>query len=117
MKIVGQYIEKFNQLTGQNIPCGNIYQSEGLIAHVKKHHPNEVNLVDHIPAVIRSPDYVGHNPKEPNSIELVKITGKNEMVCIKMDIKNGYLYVASVFSISSSKVQNRLKSKRLKSLT
>ena len=116
MKIVGQYRELFNCLTQQNIPCGNIYQTEGLAVHVKKHHPDEVYLLEHIPQIIASPDYVGHNPKEKNSIELVKLTGKNEMVCVKMDIKEGYLYVASVFSISQGKLTNRIKSGRLRAI-
>lgn len=36
------------------------------------------------------------------------------MVCIKLDQKNDYLYVASVYEITESKLQNRLRSGRLK---
>lgn len=116
MKIVGQYIDKFNVMTGQSLPCGNIFQADGLSVHVEKHHPGETYLLEHIPNIISSPDYIGHNPREPQSIELVKVTAKNEMVCIKLDIKNSYLYVASVFSISQGKLDNRLKSGRLVAL-
>ena len=113
MKIVGQYIDKFNILTGQNIPCGNIFQAEGLAVHVRKHHPDETGLLEHTPDIIAAPDYVGHNPREPQSVELIKVTDKNEMVCIKLDIGKGYLYVASVFSISQGKLLSRLRSGRL----
>lgn len=36
------------------------------------------------------------------------------MVCIKLDKKNGYLFVASAFTINNSKLNNRLKSGRVK---
>ena len=112
--IVGKYIEKFNQLTGQSLPVGDIQQSAGLVKHVQKHHPNEVNLVSDIPQIIAAPDYIGTNPNEPNSIELVKQIGLNAMVCVKLDTKKGYLYVASVYSISNAKLAKRINSGRLK---
>ena len=114
MKIVGKYIDKFNTITGQNLACGYIYQSDGLYKHVQKHHPNELNNLNYISSTIANPDYVGHNPKEPNSIELVKRINGNVMVCIKLDIDKNYLYVASVFEISEAKLNNRLASGRLK---
>jgi hypothetical protein len=114
MKAVGRYVERFNELTGQNLPVGSIYQSEGLAVHVKKRHPNEVGNLEYISDVIKSPDYVGRNPKEPNSIELVKVIENNVMVCIKLDRADDYLFVASVFNITDSKLENRLKSGRLK---
>ena len=115
MKAVGQYTDRFNQLTGQNLPIGDIYQSDGLALHVQKRHPNEVNNLSHVSSVIKSPDYVGHNPKEPNSIEIVKKISDNVMVCVKLDQTENYLYVASVYNITEAKLQKRLQSNRLKS--
>ncbi len=112
---VGDYIQRFNTLTGQNLPCGPIYQSVGLASHVKSHHPQMgTAILQQIPTIIQSPDYIGKNPREPNSIELVKKLSDNIMVCIKLDTQNGYLYVASVYNISQGKVNNRLNSGRLK---
>ncbi len=111
---VGNYTEEFNTLTGQQLPCGVIYQSPGLIAHVQKRHPNEVGSVQHVADVIRSPDYIGKHPKEQNSIELIKRMNDNVMVCVKLDSANGYFYVASVFHISDAKLNNRLNSGRIK---
>ena len=111
---VGIYKQRFNDLTGQSLPCTDIYQSYGLSKHIQSHHPNELQNIALIPQIINAPDYVGHNPKEPNSIELVKVYRNNVMVCVKLDSANGYLYVASVFEISTSKLQNRLNSGRLK---
>ena len=116
MKSVGRYTERFNQLTGQNLPVGDIYQSEGLAAHVQKRHPAEIGNLAHIPGIIADPDYVGHNPKEPESIELVKVIDNNVMVCIKLDKIENYLYVASVYNITDAKLHNRLHSGRLKNV-
>lgn len=110
----GKYIPKFNTLTGQTLPCGPIYQSAGLEKHVRKHRKEKSTILSDIPIVIQQPDYVGCSPKEPNSVELVKKIGENVMVCVKLDSKNGYLYVASVYTISESKLNNRLNSGRLK---
>lgn len=112
---VGEYQSRFNELTGQQIPCVSIYQSDGLITHIHNRHPGEEKLLEYIPEIIRCPDYVGKNPKEPDSVELVKQVDKNVMVCIKLDIKNGYLYVASVYPISEAKLNRHLFSGRLKS--
>lgn len=114
MKPVGQYTERFNQLTGQNLPVGDIYQSVGLAAHVQKRHPGEIGNVSVIPIVISNPDYVGHNPKEPDSIELVKVLSNNVMVCVKLDKSQNYLYVASVYNITNAKLQKGIQSGRLK---
>lgn len=114
MEVVGKYTDKFNTLTGQALPIGPIYQSSGLALHVQNHHPDCMDLVSQIPQIISSPDYVGQNKKEPNSIELVKRLAGNAMVCIKLDSKNGYLYVASAFRISEGKLNNRINSGRLK---
>ncbi len=114
MKPVGQYIERFNQLTNQTLPIGEIYQSAGLATHVQKRHPSEIGNLAHIPTVISSPDYIGQNPNEPDSIELVKTISDNVMVCVKLDKSDNHMYVASVFNITNGKLQNRLKSGRLK---
>ena len=112
---VGDYVSRFNADTGQQLPCGPIYQSSGLATHVQNHHPDSgTSLLSHIPTIISSPDYIGKHPREADSIELVKNIGDNVLVCIKLDSKNNYLYVASVYEISQSKLNNRLNSGRLK---
>lgn len=112
---VGEYIEAFNHSTSQSLPCGPIWQSPGLETHIKKHHPNIAASVGLIPQIIAEPDFIGHNPKEPSSIELVKVYTKNLMVCVKLDQEKNYLYVASMYDITEGKLQNRIKSGRLKS--
>ncbi|MCD7886850.1 MAG: hypothetical protein LUG44_04430 [Clostridiales bacterium] len=113
---VGEYLERYNEITGQSIPPGGIYQSPGLVRHIEKRHPENVSQIDLIPEILASPDYIGHNPKETDSVELVKVYGQNLMVCVKLDRRKGYLFVASFFSISQGKLKNRLNSGRLKRL-
>lgn len=114
MKIVGKYIEKFNDITGQKLSCGDIYLSDGLLVHMRKRHLDEICYMPYIPEILAMPDYVGRNPKEPDSVELVKVIERNMMVCVKLDKKNAYMYVASMFSISDSKLETRIASGRLK---
>ena len=111
---VGQYIDKFNKMTDQHLPCGTIYQSHGLKKHIQKRHPAEIYLLDYVEKIIKNPDYIGRHPKEPDSVELVKVIEKNIMVCIKLDCANEYFYVSSVFSISNAKLNNRIHAGRLK---
>lgn len=111
---VGEYIEAFNEATAQSLPCGTIYQSVGLYKHILKRHPDKVDTVQHIPLIIKQPDYIGRNPKEQNSIELVKCIGDNVQVCVKLDADEHYLYVASVYVISNGKLNNRINSGRFK---
>lgn len=114
MVCVGEYIENFNTATKQSLPCGPIYQSPGLAKHVQNRHPGSEGNIALIPQIIASPDYIGKHPKEPNSVELIKTFADNVMVCVKLDIDNDYLYVASVFEVSDKKINNRLHSGRLK---
>ena len=110
---VGEYIEAFNQATDQSLPCGIIYQSIGLEKHILDRHPEQIDNLKYIPDIIRRPDYIGKNPNEENSIELIKTIGDNIQVCVKLDLKHNYLYVASTYPISESKLKNRLNSGRL----
>lgn len=114
MTRVGEYIEKFNTMTGQSLPCGPIYQDPGLLKHIQRRHPGSEGNLELIPQIIASPDLIGKHPKEQHSIELVKTFSENVMVCIKLDIDKDYLYVASVFEVNSKKINNRLHSGRLK---
>lgn len=116
LSAVGEYRESFNTATGQNLPCGTIYQSDGLETHVRKRHPDGIKNLEYVEEIIASPDFIGKNPKEPNSVELVKILDNNVMVCIKLDTSKGYFFVASVYSISEGKLKNRLHSGRLKAI-
>lgn len=70
--------------------------------------------MEKIPEIIIAPDYIGVNPGEPDSIELVKRYSDNIQIAIKLDAAKGYLYVASLYDIPEHKIQKRLYSGRLK---
>ena len=89
-------------------------QSCGLEIHIKKHHPGLVAKMGLIPQIIAQPDYVGVNPREPNSIELVRDFGQNLKVCVKLDRKEGYLFVASFYDMTQAKLTRHIQGGRLK---
>lgn len=95
----------------------NVYRSEGLLKHIQKRHPECIEYVSLLPLIISVPDYIGVNPNESGiSLELVKVVNKNIQVGIKLDIKNNYLYVATLHTITESKLKHRIESGRLKPL-
>ncbi len=115
LTVVGRMTDKLNKIAGTSLPTTEIYCSEGLYEHMlKRKHLSCIKYIEHIPAIIREPDYVGSNPKEPESIELVKKFNNNVLLAIKLDKKMNYLYVASLYEIAQSKIDRRLFSNRLK---
>ncbi len=94
-----------------------IYQSEGLSKHIEKRHANCIDYIEKIPDIITNPDYVGVNPNEENtSFELVKIFDHNIQIGIKLDAKDGYLYVATLHEVTQAKISKRLSNGRLKNI-
>lgn len=114
-------IAKFNPKFNKELPFqftdDYIYASDGLKTHISKRHPECLNYISSIPTIISSPDYIGVNPNEANpSFELVKIMSDNVQIGIKLDIQNGYLYVATLHTITPGKLQHRIKNGRLKKI-
>ena len=114
MNTVGKYNEEFNKQLNINLPINEIYQSDGLVKHISKRHPGFEKYMSDIPDIIANPDYIGTNPKEKDSIELIKILDDNILVAVKLDKNDNRLFVASLYNISSSKLKNRLNSGRIK---
>ena len=114
---VGVYKQIFNDILGINLPCTCIYESTGLLKHIQKNHPDCVKYIRIIPDVVSNPDYIGVIPREPMSIEIIKLYDKNIQVAVKLDIKNNYLYVASMYDVKPYKITTRLHSGRLKKFT
>lgn len=115
---IAKFNKQFNQYLPEAIEQDNIYQSIGLEKHIEKRHPECLTYVPLIPYIIAHPDYIGVNPNESRtSFELVKTIDKNVQIGIKLDIKENYLYVATLHTITDSKLQHGLKNGRLKNLT
>ncbi len=113
---IADYDGRYNQLLNISLPQLEIVQSHGLKTHIEKRHAACVKYIDKIPEIIASPDYVGVNPKEEKSFELVKVYDDNVLLGIKLDVKNGRYYVATLHEISQSKLDRRVFSGRLKKL-
>lgn len=112
---IGKYNETFNDYLPYKIKPSNIYQSNGLEKHILKRHPDCLKYLDLIPYIIAAPDYIGINPNEKTtSFELVKCISENVQIGIKLDAKNNYLYVATLYTITNSKLKHGIQNGRLK---
>lgn len=112
---VGTYDKEFNKIMGLNLPTIKIYQSNGLETHMIKHkHSNCIKYLGKIPEILDKPDYIGKNPKEENSIELIKKYEDNILIAIKLDKNGDYLYIATMHEVAEPKLIRRLNSGRVK---
>lgn len=100
---------------------GNVYAAPGVIKHIKKRHKKELNkdildnIIETIKDVLKQPEYVGcHDKKIGEGIEFIKNIGDNILVATELDIKEDYLYIASMYPIKQAKIENRLNSGRIK---
>ena len=114
LTIVGKFQNDYNQKLNINLPILDIYQDLGLYKHVKSNHPNCIQYLNKISDILISPDYIGQNPKVPNSVELIKNFGDNLQIAIKLDFNNNYYYIATLHEISNVKINKRLNNGRLK---
>lgn len=113
---VGEYNVKFNELLGEEIELQEIFMSKGLPAHIlKRKHYKALEYIEHIPEIIRTPDYIGINPNEKGqTLELIKCYKNNILLGIKVDFQKHYLYVSTMHDIQQSKINRRLHSGRIK---
>lgn len=120
LKTVGLYDERFNAKTNQSLPCGPVNQDLNFKWHVYENHPeNAPELLRFYKPVLAKPDFVGHHPAIPNSVELVRRLGKNYLVGIKLyeSADEKYLYLSTIHTISDEKLKKRLREGRLHELT
>ena len=114
---IAQFNHKLNQYLPHHFHQKIIYQSKGLSKHIAKRHPECLPYLSCISSIINSPDYIGVNPRETNpSFELVKIMDENVQIGIKLDIKNDYLYVATLHTITTGKLKHGIANGRLKKI-
>lgn len=110
-QFVGTLRQDIIDLLKLELPAGNILINPGAIKHMKIFK----QYFQSIPDIISNPDYVGINPTEPNSVELVKVFSDNILVAIKLD-RWGNLSFSSIYDIKPGKLENRLASGRLKKI-
>lgn len=115
MIIVGKFQRRFNEVLNISYCIAGIYRSKGLATHmINRKHFKALKYVDDIPDIINSPDYIGINPNETGkAIEIVKRLKDNILIGIKLDEKNNYYYVSTMFDIPEHKLRRLLHKKRL----
>jgi len=117
-KCVGAVSTEIAAVKNFNYP-GNIYAAPGLLKHIKKHRkefsPTVLSDLENVMStIVNDPDYVGCDPSKSGiSLELVKDIGGNILVALEFDIKDNYIYVSSMYPISTGKLTNRINSNRL----
>lgn len=114
---VGVFKQEYNNNLNTNFPCLDIMQSSGLITHIQKRHPTQLQYVSNIQDILDNPDYIGMNPNQPNSIELIKAYGDNILIALKLDNSKGYYYIASLYDVTQSKINSGINSGRIKIYT
>ena len=98
--VTAPYNPEFNKYLPAPLKHNFIYQSEGLKRHIEKRHPECLPYLSFLSSIIESPDYIGVNPNEKGtSFELVT---------------EDYLYVATLHTITSGKLQHGIENGRLK---
>jgi hypothetical protein len=108
-------IAKIQSLVGIVFPVSEVYIYPGAIKHIKREHAGIWELYGHLlPSIVQEPDYIGKNPKVPNSIELYKQLGDHMLLAIKLD-PTGYLFVSSLYELNNAivKIKKRLASGRI----
>ncbi|MBQ5588019.1 MAG: hypothetical protein IIU73_05320 [Selenomonadales bacterium] len=111
MEKVGEFIQQYNDLLGTAFPCGEIFRSDGLFSHINKRHPDCAKHYQDIGDIIRNPDYIGASD---DGVEFIKKIDEYLLVAVKIDSKDGYLYVATLYELTEGKVLRRTSSGKYK---
>ena len=113
--VTAPFNSQFNKYLPTPLNHDFIYQSDGLQKHIAKRHPECLPYLSFLASIIDNPDYIGVNPNEKGtSFELVKVMSENVQIGIKLDVAADYLYVATLHTITSGKLQHGIKNGRLK---
>ncbi|WP_244833231.1 PBECR2 nuclease fold domain-containing protein [Clostridium sp. BJN0001] len=101
--------------------CGDVFTSPGAINHIRKKHgrqfPKKIreDILGTITKIIESPDYVGMSKKyrRNGSIELVKKMDIILFLGLEIDTEDKYIFVATLYPMTESKMIGRINSDRL----
>jgi len=120
-KKVGKIKDSISGILPIEVPR-TVYASPGVINHIKKRHGRQFtkkikdNIIDIAEKIIKEPDYVGVDYKKDkdHSIELVKkIENTIIFLGLEIDLDEKYIYVATMYPITLSKLNARIYRGRL----
>ena len=108
--------EVINTLKVNLLPA-EIYLLMGGIKHIRnKRQTCFKNHLNEIPEIIKNPEYIGTNPRYPNSVEFLKeIRGINVLVAISINSQK-VLQVSTMYTVTSSKLATMIEHNRMKKL-
>ncbi|SFC72183.1 PBECR2 nuclease fold domain-containing protein [Clostridium uliginosum] len=98
-----------------------VYASPGVINHIIKKHGKQLtkkvkhNIIETMEQIIKNPDYIGIDKLrgECGSFELIKKIDNSILLGLEVDREGQYVYVATMYPITESKINARLNSGRL----
>ena len=99
-----------------------VYASPGVINHIKKRHGRQLtkkmkdNIIDIIEKIIKNPEYVGLDYRRVSvgSLQLIKkVDNIILLLGLEIDIEEHYIYVATMYPITLSKLNARVYKRRL----
>ena len=113
---VGYLERKIIDILDIDLKPGEIKLLPGGIKHICRKRLDCFNkYFSRIPEIIKSPDYVGVNPKYQNSIEYIKEFTDNILVAIRLQ-DSGSFSVVTMFYVTDSKISSMLRYGRIKKL-
>ena len=120
-KKVGKIKISISELLELDLPR-IVYASPGVINHIKKRHGRQFtkkmkdNIIDIIEKIIKDPEYVGLDYRRVagGSIELIKrVDNIILLLGLEIDLEEQYIYVATMYPITLSKMNARIYRGRL----
>lgn len=120
-KKVGKIKISISELLELNLPR-IVYASPGVINHIRKRHGRQFtkkikdNIIDIIEKIIKEPEYVGLDYRRVagGSLELIKkVDNIILLLGLEIDLEEQYIYVATMYPITLSKMNARIYRGRL----
>ena len=114
---VGKLKQNIVNCLNTTFTCGKVYLYPGVINHIKKRHGRQFtkkmkdNIIDIIEKIIKDPEYVGLDYRRVagGSIELIKtIDNIILLLGLEIDLEDKYIYVATMYPITLSKMNARI---------
>jgi hypothetical protein len=120
-KKVGKIKISISELLELDLPR-IVYASPGVINHIKKRHGKQFtkkmkdNIIEIIERIIKEPEYVGldNSRLDGGAIELIKKVDNIVLLLgLEIDLEEQYIYVATMYPITLSKMNSRIYRGRL----
>lgn len=111
---VGYLKKNIINLLNIELNPGEIKLLPGGIKHIRGKRPGCFDkYLSKISSIISKPDYIGSNPKYPNSVEYIKKIEENVLVAIRLNNKKSILCVATMYPITDSKIKRMVIKNRI----